>query len=146
MTKKKKKGKALGFLPSMKKPITPTTTPGAATTSGDGQPRPTERSTTSNDTGQLGPPGIPPDLNNHKEDSPVVTTDDTINTADLSYLNNDQHTQSETVATVTNQPSKSEDDHDQQIVDVCYCSTVDLSVVYYRSTKLVRCASPRYFI
>ena len=113
MTKKKKKGKALGFLPSMKKPITPTTTPEAATTSGDGQPRPTERSTTSNDTGQLGPPGIPPDLNDHKEDSPVVTTDDTINTADLSDLNNDQNTQSETVATtVTNQSSKSEDDHE----------------------------------
>ena len=65
----------------------------------------------------LGPPGIPPDLIDHKEDSPVVTTDDTINTADLSYLNNDQNTQSETVATVTNQPSKSEDDHDDNLIE-----------------------------
>ena len=92
MTKKKKKGKALGFLPSMKKSPTPTTTPGTATASGDGQPCPTDRSTTSNDAGQLGPPGIPPDLNNHKEDSPVVTTDDTINTVDLLDLNNIQDT------------------------------------------------------
>ena len=51
--------------------MTPTTTPGTTTASGDGQPRPTDRSTTSNDAGQLGPPGVPPDLNDHKEDPPM---------------------------------------------------------------------------
>ena len=67
MTKKKKKGKALGFLPTMKKPPPTTTTTGKATASGDGQPSPTDRPTTSNDAGQLGPPGIPPDLTDHKQ-------------------------------------------------------------------------------
>ena len=110
MTKKKKKGKALGFLPTMKKPPPTTTTTGTTTASGDGQPSPTDRSTTSNDAGQLGPPGIPPDLTDHKEDPPVATTTDTINTADLLDSNDDQDNQSGTVVTVTNQPNKSEAD------------------------------------
>ena len=74
----------------MKKPPPTTTTSGMTTASGDGQPRPTDRSTTSNDAGQLGPPGVPPDLNDHKEDPPIVTTNDNINTADLLDLNNER--------------------------------------------------------
>ena len=88
----------------MKKSSNPTTTPGKPTASGDGQPRPTDHSTTSNDASQLGSPGIPPDQNDHKEDPPVVTTDDITNTVGLLESNNDQDTQLGTVATVTNQP------------------------------------------
>ena len=77
--------------------------------------RPIDHSTTSNDAGQLGSPGIPPDQNDHKEDPPVVTTDDTINTVDLLDSNNVQDTQPGTIATVTNQLSNSEDDHNDNI-------------------------------
>ena len=115
MTKKKKKGKALGFLPTMKKPPPTTTTTGTTTASGDGQPSPTDRSTTSNDAGQLGPPGIPPDLTDHKEDLPVATTTDTINNADLLDSNDAQDNQPGTVVTVTNQPNKSEGDHNDNL-------------------------------
>ena len=47
---------------------------------GEGQPRPTDPPTTSNDAGQLGSLGIPPDLNDHKEEPTVATTDKINNT------------------------------------------------------------------
>ena len=79
---------------------------------GEGQPRPTDPPTTSNDAGQLGSLGIPPDQNDHTEEPTVVTTDETTKSTGISESNNDQDNQSGIVTAADDPPNNPENNND----------------------------------